>query len=162
MIVFDLCCEGGHRFEGWFASSAEFARQHESSLVSCPECGSVAVEKAPMAPAVPRKTNQLPVQSPGQSRARSAGKEKPVARGPLPAELAEALVTLAQAQAKALENSRWVGEAFAEESRAMHYGEREPKPIHGQATANEARELIEEGIAVAPLPFPVAPPEELN
>jgi hypothetical protein len=155
MIVFDLCCDAGHRFEGWFASSAEFARQCEGDLVSCPECGSVAVDKAPMAPAVPRKANQL--SAPSRSR-----KDEQVVRGPLPAKVAEALVKLAQAQAKALENSRWVGQAFAEESRAMHYGEREAKPIHGQATADEAKELLDEGIAIAPLPFPVAPPDELN
>jgi len=155
MIVFDLCCKAGHRFEGWFASSAEFARQSERGLVSCPDCGSVAVDKAPMAPAVPRKGNQLPQPAP-------ARKDRHVARGPLPAELTEALVKLAQAQAKALENSRWVGEAFAEESRAMHYDGREPQAIHGRATADEAKELIEEGIAIVPLPFPISPPEELN
>jgi len=155
MIVFDLCCETGHRFEGWFASSADFARQCESDLVSCPQCGSVAIDKAPMAPAVPRKGNQLPARS-------TSRQEKPVARNPLPAEMSEALVKLARAQAKALESSRWVGPAFAEESRAMHYGEREPQAIHGQATADQAKELVEEGIAIAPLPFPVAPPEKLN
>ena len=155
MIVFDLCCDGGHRFEGWFASSSEFDRQCGRSLVSCPQCGSVAVEKAPMAPAVPRKGNQLPLPS-------TPRKEKHVARGPLPPELAEAMAKLAQAQAKALENSRWVGEAFADDSRAMHYGDRDPTPVHGQATIEEARELLDEGIAIAPLPFPVAPPEEVN
>jgi len=108
-----------------------------------------------MAPAVPRKANQVSVPA-------AAGRDNPVARGPLPAEVAQALAALARAQAKALEKSRWVGTAFAEESRAMHYGEREPNAIHGQATADEARELFEEGIAVAPLPFPIAPPEELN
>jgi hypothetical protein len=74
----------------------------------------------------------------------------------------EALTKLAQAQAKALEVSRWVGETFAEESRAMHYGEREPEAIHGRATAEVAMELLEEGIAIAALPFPVAPPGEFN
>ena len=155
MIVFDLCCEAGHRFEGWFGSSDEFARQCERDLVSCPQCGSVAVEKAPMAPAVPRKGNQLPA----IARPRN---DKPVAREPMPPEMAEALARLAWAQAKALEKSRWVGQAFPEESRAMHYGEREAQAIHGQATADEARALLEEGIAIAPLPFAVAPPKELN
>ena len=62
----------------------------------------------------------------------------------------------------ALKDSTWVGEAFADQSRAMHYGEQDPAVIHGQATLEQARELFEEGIAVTPLPFPVAPPEELN
>src|SRR5690606_999471 len=126
-----------------------------NELLSCPQCGSVAVEKAPMAPSVPRKANQLPAPS-------SPRKATQVARGPLPTEVADALAKLAQAQAKALETSRWVGTAFVEESRAMQYGEREPMPIHGQATIGEAKELLDEGIALAPLPFPVAPPEELN
>jgi hypothetical protein len=65
-------------------------------------------------------------------------------------------------QAEALKASTWVGDAFVEQSRAIHYGEREPEAIHGQASADDARELAEEGIAVAPLLFPVAAPEELN
>ena len=65
-------------------------------------------------------------------------------------------------QAKALEQSSWVGDRFVEKSRAMHYGESEPEAIHGQATLKEAMELLEEGIEVAPLPFPVAPPGEAN
>ncbi len=69
---------------------------------------------------------------------------------------------LATIQAEALKQSRWVGESFAEDARAMHYGEREVEAIHGQATMEEAQELLEEGIAVAPLPFPVAPPGKAN
>jgi len=164
MIVYDLCCEAGHRFEGWFGSSADFARQSDRDLVACPECGSVLVEKAPMAPAVPRKGNSLPAPAPASApAARSDGAAgQPVARGPVPPQVAEALSQLARAQAKALEGSRWVGEAFADRSRAMHYGEQEAQPIHGRATAEEARGLLEEGIAVAPLPFPVAAPDEMN
>jgi hypothetical protein len=69
---------------------------------------------------------------------------------------------LATIQAEALKASRWVGDSFAEQSRKMHYGEAEAATIHGQATRGEAKELLEEGIAVMPLPFPVAPPDELN
>ncbi len=76
--------------------------------------------------------------------------------------MAAALAKLAQMQAEALKRSKWVGEAFAEHSRAMHYGERDPETIHGKATPKEAKALLEEGIAVAPLPFPVSPPDELN
>lgn len=154
MIVFDLSCDGGHRFEGWFGSSDDFTGQMARGLVSCPQCGSVAVEKAPMAPAVPKKGNQRAVVP-------SEGK-KALTHGPLPAEVTEALSKLAEAQAQALANSRWVGDGFAEHSRAMHYGERDAEAIHGRASAEEAKALIDEGIAVAPLPFPIAPPEELN
>jgi len=155
MIVFDLCCEAGHRFEGWFASSDEFARQHNRKLVACPQCGSLAVEKAPMAPAVPRKSNQ--VTAPSAPAVSDGG-----AGGEIPPAVAKALMKLALAQAKALEGSQWVGDAFVEQSRAMHYGEREAQPIHGKATPDEALEMAEEGIAVALLPFPVAPPDDVN
>lgn len=154
MIVFDLSCDQGHRFEGWFRSSQDFAEQRDGGLVDCPQCGSFAVDKAPMAPAVPRKGNQLPaVPAPGKQT---------MTRGPMPPEVAEALRKLAEAQASALKNSKWVGDSFAEQSRAMHYGEKDAETIHGQATPDEALALFEEGIPVAPLPFPVAPPEDLN
>lgn len=156
MIVFDLSCDAGHRFEGWFGSSEDFAGQQARGLVSCPECGSAAVTKAPMAPAVARKGNRQP-------NAREPLPAKQVmARGPMPPEVTEALGKLAEAQARALEKSKWVGDAFAEQTRAMHYGERDAETIHGQASFEEAKRLYDEGIPVAPLPFPVAPPEELN
>jgi len=155
MIVFDLSCDSGHRFEGWFGSSEDYTGQRARGLVSCPQCGSAAVEKAPMAPAVPRKGNrqQAPVPMPAK---------QPMARGPMPPEVAEALGKLAEAQTNALRDSKWVGDSFAEQTRAMHYGERDSETIHGQASFEEAKALFEEGIPVAPLPFPVAPPDELN
>ena len=153
MIVFDLSCDAGHRFEGWFGSSADFAGQQARGLVCCPQCGSVEVDKAPMAPAVPRKGNQQAAPQP---------ERQVMARGPMPPEVAGALSKLAEAQANALKNSKWVGDGFAELTRAMHYGEQVAETIHGQATHEEAVELFEEGIPVAPLPFPVAPPEDLN
>jgi hypothetical protein len=153
MIVFDLACADGHRFEGWFASGEEFAAQCGRGLVECPQCGSADVAKAPMAPAVPRKGNR---------RAEAADLKQAVAGGAMPPEVAAALGQLAQAQAKALESSTWVGDKFAERSRAMHYGEQDAETIHGRASLREATALREEGIAVAPLPFPVAGPKDLN
>jgi hypothetical protein len=154
MIVYDLSCDQGHRFEGWFGSSEDFAEQLADGFVSCPQCGSLEVDKAPMAPAVPRKGNR-DIAVPNESR-------HPMATGSLPPEVAEALEKLAKAQANALKRSKWVGDSFAEQSRAMHYGEREAETIHGQATPEEANALVEEGIPVTPLPFPVAPPDEIN
>jgi hypothetical protein len=154
MIVFDLECRAlAHRFEGWFASSQDFAAQQARGLVSCPHCGSSDVAKAVMAPNVGRKGNQL-----------SAPTAKPQAMvgGELPAEAKEVMAKLAQIQAEALKQSRWVGKGFADESRKMHYGEAEAETIHGQATAQEAKDLLDEGIPLMPLPFPVAPPDELN
>jgi hypothetical protein len=150
MIVYDLCCDEGHRFEGWFGSSDDFAVQRQRGLVACPRCGSTAVDKAPMAPAVPKKGNQR------------VEAKRPVSGGSVPPEAAAMLQRLAEMQAETLKTSTWVGEAFAEQSRAIHYGEREPEAIHGQASAIEARDLVDEGITIAPLLFPVAAPDELN
>lgn len=150
MIVFDLSCDAGHRFEGWFGSSGDYAKQCELGLVACPQCGSGTVDKAPMAPAVPRKGN------------RQVEAKQPVAGGALPPEAVAMLQRLAEVQAEALKASTWVGDAFAEQSRAIHYGERTGETIHGQASPDEAKALIEEGITVMPLLFPVAAPEKLN
>ncbi|MCZ8136616.1 MAG: DUF1178 family protein [Porphyrobacter sp.] len=155
MIVFDLSCAGGHRFEGWFGSSADYDDQQARGLVACPHCGSADVAKAPMAPAVPAKGNTRQDVLPPQAA-------QPMANTPMPPQVQQVLAALAKAQAEALKKSTWVGDKFADESRAMHYGERDEAPIHGQATLAEAKALIEEGVPVAPLPFPVAPPEKLN
>jgi hypothetical protein len=161
MIVYDLSCDNGHRFEGWFGSSEEFTSQKERGLLCCPECGSADVSKAPMAPAVGQKGNQQSA-AVAMRQDRSLTGSAPMANAPLPPEVAKAVEKLAKAQATALRNSKWVGKEFAEQSRAMHYGEREHEAIHGEATSSEAKDLIDEGVPVAPLPFPVAPPDELN
>ncbi len=108
-----------------------------------------------MAPAVPRKGNRAGV-------AAQKDAPVPVSGGAPSPDAVAAYKQLAAMQAELLKQSTWVGDGFAEQSRAMHYGEREVSTIHGKATPTEAKALLEEGIAVAPLPFPIAPPEELN
>lgn len=159
MIVFDLACSHSHRFEGWFRSTADYEEQLANGLLQCPQCGCEQVAKAPMAPAVPAKGNarNQPAAKP-ETGAVSGGGSGQV----LPAKLVEAMKALARVQAETIKDSTWVGEEFAKRSREMHYGERDEALIHGRATADEARELLEEGIAVAPLLIPVAPPDELN
>lgn len=160
MIVFDLECRpGGHRFEGWFANSAGYADQQSRGLVACPHCGSSEVVKALMAPNLGRKGNQIAVSAPADQPAVAA---QAVAGGALPPEAQAVLAKLAALQAEALKQSQWVGSDFADQSRKMHYGELEQAVIHGQATLDEAKDLLEEGIAVMPLPFPIAPPDEIN
>ncbi|WP_336986423.1 DUF1178 family protein [Altererythrobacter aquiaggeris] len=153
MIVFDLCCANGHVFEGWFASSSEYDGQNERGLIICPDCASSHIFKAPMTPAVPAKGNR-------QKAAAQAATDVSSAR--IPPDVAKAIDALAKAQAKALQNSTWVGDRFADTSRAIHYGDREDVPIHGKATKDEAKSLAEEGIEVTPLPFPIVPPDDLN
>lgn len=165
MIVFDLSCDSGHTFEGWFGSSDDFADQRERGFLTCPECGSEAVGKAPMAPAVPAKGNRrteiVSAETPGAEPAEPTT-GRPVSSAPLPPEVTKAMEALATAQATALKDSTWVGDKFAEKSRAMHYGEADSATIHGQATIQEAKALADEGIAIAPLPFQTPPPEDLN
>lgn len=160
MIVFDLHCAHGHRFEGWFGSSSDYEDQSARGLVTCPECGSDEIGKAPMAPAVGAKGNRTTTQPVQQAGAE--GEAQPVSNKPMPAEVQQALEALHKAQTKALKHSKWVGKDFASQSREMHYGERDHAAIHGSASLEEAKELVDEGVPVAPLPFPVAPPDELN
>ena len=158
MIVFDLKCGGqGHVFEAWFGSSADYEDQRSRGLLSCPLCGDMQVTKAVMAPAVAPKGNSrtVPALQPRTD-------EAPVAVTGDQARLRELMQTLAQAQTKVLEGSTWVGRDFAEQARAMHYGEQDRSSIHGEVAPDEARALISEGVEVAPLPFPVIPPEAKN
>ena len=163
MIVFDLECHAGaHRFEGWFKSSDDFARQQQRGLVACPHCGSADVAKAPMAPRLSRKGNQLAAPLLAASVDAPPAKQPAIASPKLPPEAVAMMHALAAMQAEAIKESQWVGDSFAEESRAMHYGERDPATIHGQATREEAEELWDEGVLIAPLLIPIVPPDEVN
>lgn len=166
MIVFDLKCSNAHVFEVWFASSEAYDDQRARGLVACGLCGSTEVTKAVMAPRLNAKGNQRTARD-MLPDASADGAQMPVAvsNAPSPADpekLRMVLHALAQAQSRALEQSTWVGNDFADRARAMHYGEEDHAPIHGQAAPHEAAALIEEGVAVAPLPFPVIPPEAQN
>lgn len=166
MIVYDLKCANDHVFEVWFGSSDAYEDQRARGLVACAFCGSTDVGKAVMAPRLNAKGNQRAAQLPAMREPpASEPAPVPVSNVAPPADVAKmraVLHALAEAQAKALEQSTWVGGAFADRARAMHYGEEEHAPIHGQAGPDEAAALIEEGVAVAPLPFPVIPPEAKN
>ena len=136
MIVFDLkCLRSGDLFEAWFRSGADFEQQLEQGLVHCPFCESSRVAKAPMAPMVPRRS------------------------APAPAEL---VASLAELQAELLRESEWVGDRFADTARAMHLGEIDTSPVHGEATAEQFRSLVEDDVPIAPLPLPVVPPNQVN
>jgi len=140
MIVFDLKCARGHVFEGWFGSGGDYELQRARGLVSCPVCGAGEVVKAPMAPAVPAKGNAAPD----------------------PATVKKMMAEMAGLQKKMLEKSEHVGDRFPDEARAIHLGEAEARAIHGRASKAEAERLAEEGVPVAPLPFPVPDPDEQN
>lgn len=168
MIVYDLKCANDHVFEVWFASSQAYDDQRARGLVACAFCGSTEIGKAVMAPRLNAKGNQrdsalasvieAPAIQPAQVTVSNAPAQVP---GDI-AKVQAVLHALAQAQARALEQSTWVGRDFADRARAMHYGEEDHAPIHGQADPDEAAALVEEGVAVAPLPFPVIPPDAKN
>ncbi|AJP72462.1 DUF1178 family protein [Sphingomonas hengshuiensis] len=153
MIVFDLKCGTGHVFEAWFGSSIAYEEQRAAGLVTCPLCGDGGVMKAVMAPNIAAKGNRAP------SLPASAA---PTGEAPGPEAVKAALAAVAAIQAKMLETSQWVGTGFADKARSMHLGEEAPAPIHGQATREQAQELIEEGVPIAPLLVPVVPPETRN
>jgi len=154
--VFDLQCGGAHVFEAWFASSAAYEEQRARGLLLCPVCGDGDVAKAVMAPNVAAKGNSRVGVVPDASNAASP------AEAPSPAAIKAAMQAIAGMQAKMLEKSEWVGSAFADRARAMHAGEADPAPIHGQTTRAEAEALVEDGVPVAPLLVPIVPPEALN
>lgn len=155
MIVFDLRCAGqGHVFEAWFGSSRDYDDQRARGLIACPLCGDGDVAKAVTAAGIPAKGN-----------ARTERKQAvalPDAGDPSPAKIKKMLGEMAKAQAAMLEKSDWVGPKFAEQARAMHVGDIDQRAIHGQATVAEARAMVEDGVPLAPLPFPVQPPDTLN
>jgi hypothetical protein len=146
MIRYALKCSAGHAFDAWFASSASYDEQCEAEAIRCPNCGSAEVCKAPMAPAVLR----------GQSR-RDKRNEAPDAGAGLTSEDPSAAGGQTYAFLKGLRehlkaNADDVGDRFAEEARKMHDGEAEERSIYGEATADEAKSLYEDGIPVLPLP----------
>ncbi|BBD00522.1 MULTISPECIES: DUF1178 family protein [Sphingobium] len=159
MIVFDLKCAGqGHVFEAWFGSSTDYEDQKARGLLTCPLCGDADVTKAVMAPAVGAKGNSRTEVAPVAQAEPTA----PVMNVADQAKMQALVEALGQAQAKALEGSTWVGRGFAEQARAMHYGEQARSSIHGEVAPAEAKALIAEGVEVAPLPFPVIPPQAKN
>lgn len=149
MIVFDLACGDGHVFEAWFGSTGDYEEQRQRGLVACPICGAAEVDKAVMAPRVGTKGNRRALSAPSLPMAK---------RDTTADEMKTMMKALADAQARALEKSDYVGVRFAAEARAIHEGESENRAIHGQATPEEAKALIADGVDVAPLPFPVRPP----
>jgi hypothetical protein len=136
VIVFELICPDRHRFEGWFASSNDFESQKSRGLLSCPVCSDSSIEK-------------LLTAKIGKPGAEPAGeKAHPVpAQAALPGNLNELIDYV-------LLNTENVGEDFAAEARRIHYKEVAKRNIRGLATGEQTRELLEEGIAVMPLPVP--------
>jgi hypothetical protein len=153
MIVFDLLCASGHRFEGWFSSAEDFASQKKRRLLECPTCGSVGVKRVPSAvranlgavapqpaakPAAPQKTKEMEGKDP----------------------FAIAQILYSKMLDELLTKSEDVGKHFPQEARKIFYEQAPARAIRGQATDEEHEELLDEGIPVAR--FPVPPTNKLN
>ena len=159
MIRYSLRCERDHTFESWFQDSGAYDTQVKRKLVSCPVCGSAKVEKAIMAPRIVSKkgrerqeTAPMPAPTPA---APAEAASTPQAAGSTPLMMAqerELRAKLKELRDHIVKNADNVGEKFPNEARKMHYGEIEHRPIYGEASPEEARALIEEGVEVSPLP----------
>ena len=137
MIRYDLICDKGHEFDGWFRDSDAFEKQVKRKLVSCSHCGSENVEKQLMAPGIPAKSNT---------------KSTTMMTGVVDPRTQMLMQMMREVRKNVEENSEYVGDKFADQARKMHYSEIEKRGIYGEAKPEEAKALIEEGIEVHPLP----------
>ena len=143
MIRYNLRCDNGHAFESWFQSSSAYDSQVKRKLVTCAICGSAKVEKAIMAPQLAgtkKKAEKMPSPADPSSTSLMMAPER------------ELRAKLKELRDHIVKNADNVGERFPEEARKMHYGDIEHRAIYGEASAEEAKSLIEEGVEVAPLP----------
>jgi hypothetical protein len=141
MIRYSLKCGEGHGFESWFHNADAFQALKSAGQLACPVCGNAGIEKELMAPAV------LPARPTG------AAKPEQPERPDLSAPASELEQQIAALRRQIEENSEYVGMNFAAEARRMHSGDAPERSIHGEAKPDEARQMIEEGLPVAPLPF---------
>jgi hypothetical protein len=162
MIRYALVCERGHAFESWFQNSAAYEQQVKRALVLCPVCNSIRVEKAIMAPRLlgARKRDEAAkAVTADEAAAAPASPQVPAPQPAAPTPLAmmssqerEFRKKLKELREHLTQNADYVGQKFPEEARKMHYGETERRSIYGEASADQAKELHEEGIEFHPLP----------
>ena len=164
MIRYALACDNGHEFESWFPGSATYEAQRARGLVTCPVCDSATVEKQIMAPSIARGDRALPAPPVAAEPCPDAPAPPVPAAQPQPMAVFSEREREFRAMVKAFrehvtKNADYVGKGFADEARKMHYGETEHRSIYGEANLADAKELIEEGIEVHPLPIV---PDERN
>jgi hypothetical protein len=140
MIRYDLICDKGHEFDGWFRDSAAFEKQAKRHLVACTLCGSEDVAKQLMAPGIPAKSN------------RKDNTPQKMLAGTVDSRTQRLMQMMREVRKNVEENAEYVGDKFADEARKIHYSESEKRGIYGEANPEDAKALIEEGIEVHPLP----------
>jgi hypothetical protein len=148
MIVYELRCTFGHGFEAWFRNSEAYDQQHAAHQISCPICGIEDVAKAPMAPRIGRSKSESREQTPAKASSNQTD------LGQINHEQMRMVMSkIAELNQHIASTCDYVGNAFPEEARKIHYGETEHREIYGEASPSEAAELREEGIAVASVPW---------
>jgi hypothetical protein len=153
MIRYSLQCQRGHAFESWFQNSAAYETQEKRKLVNCPACGSDKVERAIMAPRIASKKGrerEEPV--PAATTATATEVAAPASTPLLMAQERELRAKLKELRDHIVKNADNVGERFPNEARKMHYGDIAHRPIYGEASPDEARALIDEGVEVSSIP----------
>jgi len=140
MIRYDLICDQEHAFDGWFRDSEAYDAQAAAGQVVCPICGSTTIAKQLMTPGIPAKSNQ-----------RAEGR-MPVFAGRNDEKVSELVEAVRKLRRHVEENADYVGDHFAEEARRIHYNEAKPRGIYGEASLEDAKALLEEGVEVHPLP----------
>ena len=154
MIRYNLRCERGHTFESWFQSSSAYETQEKRKLVNCPACGSAKVERAIMAPQIVSKKGRDNA-APAPAVPTDVAATEVATQGSTPLLMAqerELRAKIKELRDHIVKNADNVGERFPNEARKMHYGDIEHRPIYGEASPEEARSLIDEGVEVSPLP----------
>jgi hypothetical protein len=139
MIVYELRCDTGHGFEAWFRNSDAFEQQRDAHQVSCPACGSNEITKAPMAPRIGKSDRSQPE----QARPDQMSGER----------MRLVMSQIAELNRHVAETCDYVGSAFPEEARKIHYGEAEHREIYGEASPEEAVALRDEGVTIAAIPW---------
>jgi len=169
MIQYALKCAHDHKFESWFKSASAFDGLVASGLVNCPICGDTDIQKTLMAPSVQssRKKAKKPADDPATVDKTPAAAQPDAVPSGIPAQTPsvnapnpELQKALSELREEVTKNSEYVGDDFAKEARAMHLGETKTRSIYGETPISEAKELIDEGINVTPLPF--VPPRKVN
>ena len=155
MIRYALICDEAHEFESWFSSVSGFDEQARRGFVTCPHCNSPRVTKAIMAPNVARRDRDEAAPAPVQP----AQEQQPQDMLLVDSKMAEVRAMVRALREKIMEHTTDVGAAFPEEARKIHDGDAEARPIRGQASFEEARALIEDGVEIMPIPLL---PEERN
>ncbi len=149
MIRFDLVCQHTHEFDSWFASNTAYEEQNQAGLVTCPYCGSDEISKQLMSPSIPAKTNI----------ASTSDRQQPMLSANQDPAITEMVENIRKMRQQVSENAEYVGKNFAKEAREIHYEEKPARGIYGEASLDEAKSLLEEGVGVVPLPML---PEEKN